>query len=394
MRSVEVQFLFRPLSADVRTVAAIPNWDVFADFIDRPGIEATQSRYEVLLNRWAEIHGLKRSDLSQEADIEDWIENAVKLVAAVDAGLPCYVLERTAPTEPLKIASSINAATDFDPAMPTIFNGTVLRWDPCFARGSEINMVWPPRGCLGVGGNYWNDPILLKALGRPAAVSSGDSDGENGYISVTRNLREMGAKDLLAKIIFQTKYQAPTRLSLMPDADDRDISNAFITAFEENLLDCEGRPQCFLIQEVRPLLHEYRIIVIGGRPVAGAGTVEWLNPIFHDPADGDFNPLVESRRNDRSLVRSPDVVTRYVDRANELCRKLEASGSTEFNNCTMDFAIDAETNEVLLVETNPPDNFGLYAMNYSSVMRPMIDEAKKAIIQLEDQAERKLDGVS
>jgi hypothetical protein len=373
-----VQFLFRSLVADPKAVAAVPDWASFVEVFGRDKVDAAQDRYERLLGRWAEIHGLQRAELQQITDIEDWIENAIKLVAAVDTGLPVYTIRRTPPGEPLKIAAKLNTDADFDGNVPTAFLGTILRWDPCFSGESGINFVWPSNGHLGAS-DYWNDETLMRALGRPAAVASGDPDGERGYVATTLGLRAAGASDLMAKIVFQVKYQAPARLSLPPDSDERDVRNAFYTAFEDNLLDCEARDQCFLIQECRPMLHEYRVIVVGGKPVAGAGTVEWLNPIFHDPDDGSFDPFVEGKRGDRDLVCDRDLVARYVDRAARLCAELETRGSKRFRNCTMDFAFDEQKGDVLLIETNPCDNFGLYALDFSPVIDGMVADCRAAI---------------
>jgi len=361
------------LIANPKIVAAAPDWHGFNDYFGKARVDGARERFELLLDRWAEIHELKRNDLVPEADTEDWIENAVKLVSAVDTGLPTYLLDRTAPSEPIRIARRVNTNIEFEPENSTIFMGTVLRWDPCLSRHGEINFVWPAGGRLSRS-DYWADETLMKALGRHSAVSAGDADGPDGYVATTLGLLAAGADKLLAKIVFQTKYQAPTRLSLPPDAAEDDVREAFYTAFEDNLLDCEARKECFLIQEVRTMLNEYRIVVVGGRPVAGAGTVEWLNPIFHDPSDGNFDPHVEYKRNDRNLVRDPKLVARYIDRAESLCTQLERRGVTEFRNCTMDFALDGQTHEVVLVETNPPDNFGLYALEFSPIIDSVLSE--------------------
>jgi hypothetical protein len=358
---------------DATIVAAEPDWQALGAKHGEWLTDGAAERYEAFLARWADIHGLKPSELVRKADTEDWIENAIKLISAVDTGFPVYVVERTGPREALKIGARFNTAAEFDHKIPTVFQGTILRFDPCFNGTEDINFVWPTEARLGIS-DYWADETMLRALGRRAAVSTGNSDGARGYVETTLDLRADGAKDLLAKIVFQAKYQAPARLSLMPDADAGDVRSAFYTAFEDNLLDCEDREACFLIQEVRPMIHEYRIIVVGGKPVAGAGTVEWLCPIFHDAMSGPFDPLVETKRNDRKLVAQPQIVERFVERAKELCADLEARGSSGFRNCTMDFALDAETGNVLLVETNPADNFGLYALDYARVLDAIVAE--------------------
>jgi len=391
-----VQIVFRRLIDDPSIVAAPPAFDdLEGEILDPREIASAKGRYEGLLDRWCVLFGLSRSDLSPEADPEDWIENAVRLVAAVDTGLPVHVISRPKDGELIPLSVSFNASRPFDPQSPSIFCGTPLRWDPLFRASvsgdpsdAPLNLVWPGEGRLGQGTDYWNEPVLMRALNRKAAVSSGNPDGEKGYVAVTRELIGKGADRLLAKIIFQSKYQHPTDLDIRPGADGRPlcdkkaIDRAFYEAFEYSLMDCDGRESCFLIQERRNLLHEYRIVVVDGEPVAGAGTVEWLCPVFHDPGNGTFDMAVEGKRNDRNLVKRPGVVSLFRAQAEDICREIERTCILEgrhngFRNCTMDFALDADTGEAVLVETNPLDHFGLYAMDYAPVMQATVAAARK-----------------
>lgn len=72
----------------------------------------------------------------------------------------------------------------------------------------------------------------------------------------------------------------------------------------------------------------------------------------------------------------PDVVRRFREAAETICGKLETAGDTRFLDCTMDFAIDRDSGRVCLIETNPTDNYGLYAMDFTPVMEAMVHEAE------------------
>jgi hypothetical protein len=146
-------------------------------------------------------------------------------------------------------------------------------------------------------------------------------------------------------------------------------------------MDCDERRTCFLIQERRNLLHEYRIVVVDGKPVSGAGTVQWLCPVFHDPETGTFDTGVEGRRNDRNLLKRPGVVNLFRTQAEDICREIERTCARDgrengFRNCTMDFALDADTGEAVLIETNQLDRFGLYAMDFGPIMGAIVEAVR------------------
>jgi hypothetical protein len=378
-----MQILFRPLNDDPRIVACEPDWPSLEDHpID---VEGARLRYRDMLSRWASLFGIATDELSPVADTEDWTENAVRLLAAVDTGVPVHVVHRGQKHEDFSIGPSLADGSPWDPSAQTIFCGSLIQYDPLFPRpwqnatGVRPVIAWPTGGFEGKGGDYWRDPTLRKALGRRLAVSGGNPGGEGGYVRAVRDLVEAGAERILAKIVFQSKYEAPKEVILPrtesggPDVGDDAVWKAFYRAFDVHLMDCDGRAECFLLQELRPMVAEYRIVVVGGRPVAGAGCVEWLCPIFHDSTKGPFDPLVEGRRNDGELSSRPDLVARYVAKAEELCASHAVSGIDRFDECTMDFALDDETDEILLVETNQLQNFGLYAMEFGPVIEAAVE---------------------
>ncbi|AOG03043.1 hypothetical protein [Bosea sp. RAC05] len=380
-----MQILFRPRFPDPHTVARAPRWQDFSDAISRDHFDQAVTAYEELVRSWAQIFGLRNSQLDRAADLEDWSESAVRLVSWAKSGLPVYILDHSACLDCLPVVATWNTHSPLSANSPAIFSGTPLRFDPIFSRAYPgksplATLAWPHEGVLGRGGSYWRSPALLAALNRAAIVSSGDADGERGYVASTRSLIDRGCRDLMAKIIFQPKYQAPAQLQFRPGPEapsDRGIQKAFFQAFDANLMDCEERETCFLIQERVPMIHEYRICVVGGEPVAGAGTIEWLSPIFRRDTDGAFHTLVEGKRSDRQVRDMPSLIGRYVSEARRLCASLRAEwgkGAHPFTNCTMDFAINADTQEVCLIETDALDNSGLYALDFAQVAAAILTE--------------------
>lgn len=374
-----MQILFRPIEP-LDVVARAPDWDGALDGFDAATREAVQRRYEETVDRWAQAFGIAPSTLSRTADLEDWTENAVRFLAASGTGLPTHVLKR----EMFKGAPEFDRTFGdaFDPSAPTLFVGSTLRWEPLYAPAMTgdprpvPDLRWPVGGHYGRGGDYWRSPTLMTGLNRPAFVSSGNMEGERGYAAMTRRVLAAGADQVIAKIVFQGKYQNPETLGLRREPDgsvsDDAIWKAYYDAFDANLMDCDGRENCFLVQARIPMAMEYRIVVIDGSPVAGAGVLPRLSPIFHDPALGPFDPLMAERPKGAPLESRPDLVGRYLARARALCAQVSRQGEDEFLNCTMDFALDASRDEVVLIETNPLDNFGLYAMDFDAVMEAIV----------------------
>lgn len=363
------QVVFRPLFEDLTIVGRCP---------DRAST-AVRARYDDLLVRWAAALDLSAAQLQASADPEDWSENAVVLLAAIEAGMSVHILAPNRIHEQLRISRSLGGDA-FDAAAPSIFLGAPLKHDsifpnPLLDQAPALNVIWPPEGKLGSGERYWASAVLRSALNRQNQISSGDADGPNGYVDATRRALAGVHGPLMAKIIFQAKYMPPMRLPLPAGREptDEEIHRAYIEAFDYCLLDCEARREAFLIQEELRFIHEYRIIIVDGEPVAGAGTVEWLSPCWHDAADGPFDPQLERRRGSRELVRDPALVSRYVNEAQRLCTELASEeGGDRFRNCTMDFALNADDGRICLIETNPLDRVGLYAMDYAPVLRAIV----------------------
>jgi hypothetical protein len=363
------QVVFRTLFEDLSFVGRCPD----------EASDAVRARHADLLTRWATALDIPSCDLQVSADPEDWSENAVVLLAALDAGLSVHILGPNRLHEPLRVARSLGPEA-FDHDAPTIFLGAPLKQDsifpnPLLEQAPALNTIWPRNGKLGSGERYWASAVLRSALNRQNQVSTGDGDGPDGYAAATRRVQAGTERALMAKIIFQAKYMPPTRIPLPKgrEATDDEIRSAYISAFEYCLLDCEARREAFLIQEELPLIHEYRVMIVDGEPVAGAGTVEWLSPCWHDPADGPFDPQLEHRRGDRNLVRDRDLVAQYVATAQRLCRELGAEeGGDRFRDCTMDFAVNADDGRICLIETNPLDRVGLYAMDYAPVLKAVV----------------------
>lgn len=342
-----------------------------------PPPESWRTGHEQLIDRWREALGLKSEDLVFGADPEDWTENAVQLIAALDSGLPVHVIRRGP-----GIAFTRHAGTAApDPALKTILIGTVAQHDPFLQPGAHVpgRLVWPDAASIAAARRYWTQPAFLEAAGRKTAVAD-IPDGEviragdpGALPQVCLGFRpDSGRKDLFLKVIAADKYAVAPMTVEAGDSLER-VESKLVEALDYTLVHLEGQRGAILVQEHIPMRMEYRTIVVDGRPVAGAGCIEHLSPLDRIRGSFDFDPQVEETRGSGKVLQSPDVVARYRRDAERLARAFARHDPT-MRDYTLDLATGRDENTVV-VETNPLKNYGLYAMRYERVFKAIVAAA-------------------
>lgn len=132
----------------------------------------------------------------------------------------------------------------------------------------------------------------------------------------------------------------------------------------------------FLIQQWVPMRYEYRLFIVDGVPVSGAGCVEEFTPLDHLwLEENPFDPQMRMLRGngiaahgDTEVERRYDLVERYLEFATPIAKSLP----TEMNTVVMDVALGAHTDEPLIVEFNTLPNSGLYASDVHAVYRALV----------------------
>lgn len=354
-----MQYLFRPAFA----LDVIP--------APKPGLPASvEARADEAIGLWLALFDIKNP--KAEADFEDWHENAAKLLAAFGTGRPVHVADRE--KDP-KIVASFN--DDFDPAEPTVFLGSYANRDPFLDR-PLIHVVWPDIANLvkpAVNGYALNPAFAIHA-NRAARLATASPDSpEDGpdIVDVVLEMARQGISRQRIKIMARAKYAPPAKIEIAQTATREDVERAVLGALEYSLCHFEGHRHAFLVQEEVEMLDEYRVIVVDGVPVAGAGCIEALSPPWHDPDDGAFDPQLEGERNSGAIRRDPELVARYVAHAVEMAADF-ARANRYCRHMTLDLARRG-SGDILLVEMNPLDNFGLYAMDYRPVVEAISQSA-------------------
>lgn len=113
----------------------------------------------------------------------------------------------------------------------------------------------------------------------------------------------------------------------------------------------------FSIQGVIEPTFEYRMFIVDGSPVTGAGCVESFTPLDNAAR---FDPKMEEIRNDGLVNHEYRLVEQYLAFALRLARKLtpELAGAPAYG---LDLCVDRISGNIVPIEVNPPLNLGRYA---------------------------------
>lgn len=210
-----------------------------------------------------------------------------------------------------------------------------------------LNLVWPRPGTDKPANKYWKNQPLLDAMGRPARIADNCVDGPRGYVAQVHELLRAGVRDFLVKIVSPAKYQSPVRFALEENASDESIKAAFMDDFGWALIHIEDQKDCFFIQEHIDLGFEYRMIVVGGQVVAGAGAIDSFCPVDMVDPSAAFDPQVERKRNDGLVVLKDDLVASYAAFAADFAGAA-AEASPNLVDYTLDLAVNLETEEIVV----------------------------------------------
>lgn len=135
------------------------------------------------------------------------------------------------------------------------------------------------------------------------------------------------------------------------------------------LIQNEGSPATYLVQQVIDMTHEYRLFIVDGHPVTGAACIEEHTPLDANPGD-QFSPLVRARRG----TNDPIVTDRaIVDRLLRFGRTVTSQATLEGSMpraYVLDVALSAD--KPVVVEMNSIENAGLYASDPLRVTQALL----------------------
>lgn len=244
--------------------------------------------------------------------------------------------------------------------------------------------------------DYWNYQAITSRMGRET-YRAGFNPDDPTVTSVTEAIaavnHDPSAQTLHAfiKPVKAKKYPA-TIVSM-------DTTNHHLTFEREFAWDWapvseEGRAGTMLVQPVTPMFHEYRVFIVDGRAVTGAGAIDHLTPLdaaAYQTEDArqdeqnspyaDFTMLrhpfdirtIAQRHNpaDVDITIQPMLTEQLVQFAEEAACALRTE-QPELDTCVIDVAVD-ERGEPLIIEVNNAHLSGFFASDPNEFVKAFVD---------------------
>jgi hypothetical protein len=282
-------------------------------------------------------------------------EDALKLLAARESGLPVHVLDIRSQT-PRVIFSLNDAREPWNPEQPTVFVGF---------GDQPPGALWP---VTGMADQYWR-LIPFRAMSRRSLVEAEPHD----VVFVLAAMAAEGQKRAIVKDGRRKRGIWEIRLGRRstPASIRRNLPDDLFQALVEPR---NGEP--FLVQQFINMSHEYRVFVVDGRPVAGAPVLR--SDCIHDPwLRGRFRPTVTPDRDAGPAVEDRSCVAAYARLARRFAHLMR-----ETNPGTKDYVLDLATNahgDAIVIELNHPGISGLYAVDWHRVLRAALDAAERRL---------------
>ena len=203
---------------------------------------------------------------------------------------------------------------------------------------------------------YFESEVFAAENHRGAVLAGGDTDS---LIAAIRSAlprssdRTVWLKSRSTKAIIM-RVRVPQGWENDPDLSLSDVRDPWVSPWDL-IMAHEGKSRAILVAPHVEMSAEYRLFLVDGHPVTGAGNIESHTPLDHAPGS-IFDPKVEGVRGDGEISRRPDLVDAYVRRGTALGERLRDEGR---GTCALDLAlIDGR---IGIVELNALGNAGLYA---------------------------------
>lgn len=214
-------------------------------------------------------------------------------------------------------------------------------------------------------------PPLVKSFGGRWMSFAGYTD-EPGEFEPEHDVVELvlaralaGVSRLVVK--FTARKTGVFTLFLSPDMTRDDIRDALIAGDRGwHLIRLAGVRDSLLIQDWIPMWFEYRLFIVDGALVSGAGCVEEFTPYHRANPQVRFDDRVRASRGNgiaaresTRVVSMPDLVDRYMRVGHQLAKLHAGTVVVDLAQTTHD--------QIVIVEMNSLPNAGLYASNTDAV---------------------------
>jgi hypothetical protein len=318
----------------------------------RLGSPAVEARKQQLLGLWSQHVAPVSAD--GDSDFEDFYEQAARLEAAIDAvgvaglwvdvhdGHPRHL--GTGATRPYAEVANL----------------------PRFGSQPQQHDFVPSLAVERMADSYATLTTFQTMAGRRIILAGVDAGGPE----VTESLLDVAALHPDGRVLVKVNRQKYGIYDFIvkPGSTLDEVFRSTPEDLDGALMHLEGWPDAFIVQEFMPMEYEYRMFVVDGVPVTGAGCVEEFTPLENS---APFDTKVRRSRSAVSAVEDrPDVVARLLTFAVEAAATLLIE-KPELTHYALDVALDSAGNP-LIVELNALLNSGLYASDPRIMYRALI----------------------
>lgn len=344
-------------------------------------------RYSAV-ERWCEIFDIPEGKRDRSGDPEDFLEGACYLYEALDRGLPVHVI---GPGQRPELITSINTGKP-NPNAPVLHLGTAGLIDSATALPHVQNtygigrIVMPDPRSITLAMDYGSLSTFKRHAGRlcqNACHPDGDEISRNDPNRVGRvalDLLKQSGRDelkLLVKVTKPIKKYPPVEFTVTKESTEESVMNALFKKLEYGVVEIAGRQNALLVQErvrIEDFRDEYRVVVIGGKPVSGAGCVERYTPWDREKTRFGFDPWMEEIRNRSDVRKDVKAAEAYRREAHNIVREI-SSEKPDLRNYSLDL-YRKPSGEIGIVELNPAQNLGLYSNDPKRIVAAMAKETE------------------
>lgn len=323
--------------------ARTPSWTVCVVPVPYPGCDAPAS----YLDAWRRYVDPELT-VTADADREDWLEQAARLEAGVRL-LGDGTIVRVYGNRPMR-TDGTSVSEDMLAGLPHF---------GCIMRTPTGDYMTDPSG----GNRYCRSMTVRGLMRRRTRLVPVDAT------AVRTAVRELDADSPLGVTVKYVRREKTLPLVHVPHGGGFDAARWL--DWEEVRFD--GDTDGVLVQETVRMEYEYRMFIVNGEPVCGAGCVEENTPVDNHAT---FDSMMQRTRNASPVETRADIAERYRRFAFHAARIIHEEGIIT-PAYVMDVAmIDGQPG---IVELNGSANAGLYALDMTALVTAMRDHPEQYV---------------
>ena len=303
-------------------------------------------------------------------DREDWLENAYRL----DAGLRGFGTDNTWVVTHGHTPQAVHAGTGERISASSLDPSAAITYGP--RSGTEhvisgASLAYAPSTSDRLADAYYRLPGFQEVARRELLVTSLRGDDPNNAAKLIGERVRDGGRSFYLKGAMAKSYNG--FVNVPSGADRNTVDRLLLGALREMVYSMAEYEDSLLVQDVVLMQYEYRLFVVDGRIVSGAGCIEEHTPLERDrDEDGAFDLRVRPNRHDADspVLEAPGVVDRLVTYGAQSVAELRRH-TPELKDFVIDVALDMNGSP-LVVELNPITNSGLYASDPVAVTEALV----------------------